>query len=78
MFGSEAFRSVMYLFTVWGLPSWIEVSDSFYQELVMLVQIVSVFISSFLLCSEDPRGILYSRGAELRTLNCIKEMGFKL
>ncbi len=24
------------------------------------------------------KGILYSRGAELRTLNCIKEMGFKL
>jgi hypothetical protein len=77
VFGSEAFRSVIYISTVWGVPSWIEVSDSFYQELVMLVQIVSVFISSFLLFRRS-RGILYSRGAELRTLNCIKEMGFKL
>ncbi len=65
MFGSEAFRSVMYLFTVWGLPSWIEVSDSFYQELVMLVQIVSVFISSFLLCSEDPRGFYIQEALNL-------------
>ncbi len=78
MFGSEAFRSVIYFFYCLGTSfmNW-----SFRQLLPRTSHARADSVCFHFFFSplfRRSKGILYSRGAELRTLNCIKEMGFKL